>query len=55
MSFEIRYANNGLVDVFTGMGWTNWSRFKIEDRKIVLVKGQPVSKEVYKQLWTVLL
>jgi hypothetical protein len=55
MSFEIRYVGKGLVDVFTGKGWNNWSRFELKDRKIVLVKGQPVSKEVYKQLWSELL
>ena len=55
MNFEIRSMEGGVVDVFTGTGWSNWSRFLIKDNKITLIKGQPVSKEVYKQLWKVLL
>ena len=54
-TFEIKHVSNGIVDVFTGRGWKNWSRFQIEGNKLVLKKGSPVDKQVYKQLWEILL
>lgn len=38
------------VDVFTGYGWDNYSCFKIEKGKIVLVEGASVSDGDYKKL-----
>ena len=42
------------VDVFTGIGWNNFSRFKMfwknKKLKLVLVKGRPVTPEIYSNL-----
>lgn len=36
------------IDVFTGKGWENWSRFENTGKGLKLVSGSPVSEEAFK-------
>jgi hypothetical protein len=51
----IRRLNDATIDVFTGNGWNNWSRFEVSYRSsrlsLKLVKGQPMKKEEYSKLY----
>ena len=38
------------IDVFTGKGWDNYSRFEHMGKYLKLVKGVGVSDEEYKEL-----
>lgn len=53
--FTIFPLENNEFDVFTGQGWKNWSRFRKEYKHLKLVKGAPLTKELYetltKELW----
>lgn len=48
--FHVIKVDHNLYDVFTGDGWLNWSRFEKRGPHLLLVKGLPVSKEVYSEL-----
>jgi hypothetical protein len=45
---QILRVNRQMVDVFSGMGWENWSRFEKTEKGIRLVKGTSVSPEHFK-------
>lgn len=51
----VKKVNEACVDVFVGAGWSNWSRFNIVFEKgrmsLKLVKGKPMMKEEFKQLY----
>ena len=51
----IKKANEKTLDVFTGIGWNNWSRFMVDFQKgrlsLKLIKGQPMRKEAFQQLY----
>ena len=53
-TFVIKPVGNHEVDVFLNEGWENWSRFKIfwknKQPKLVLVKGQILSPDIYQRL-----
>lgn len=38
------------VDVFTGSGWDNYSKFEIHKGKVILLDGVSISDADYKQL-----
>lgn len=50
-----RINDTNLVDVFCGNGWTNWSRFAIENQggrlHLKLLKGVPMKQEDFKSLY----
>lgn len=57
----IKVANNGtpaVLDVFTGQGWNNWSRFEATMNKgkifLKLVKGTPMAKDDFATLYQTL-
>lgn len=43
-------VNRHLIDVFTGTGWKNWSRFRLHKRTPLLVAGNGISEEDYRNL-----
>ena len=43
----IKRVNKQLFDVFRGNGWENWSRFRREKSRVLLVTGDVVTKEEY--------
>jgi hypothetical protein len=43
----IKRVNKQLFDVFRGNGWENWSRFRKEKNRVLLVTGDVVTKEEY--------
>jgi hypothetical protein len=45
-----KHVFKNTVDVFTGKGWENWSRFQLQGKQLKLIKGQPLSKEDYTKL-----
>ena len=51
---EIKQVAKNILDVFTGQGWLNWSRFhvKYHEGKAYpkLIKGQPLNKEDFDDL-----
>lgn len=51
----IKPANETTIDVFTGTGWNNWSRFEVKKFNgkphLTLVKGQPMSKADFSTLF----
>jgi hypothetical protein len=52
--FAIIPVDKHIVDVFTGDGWTNWSRFHNTGNYLKLVKGKGVNDEVYAKLMRLL-
>ena len=48
--FTIFALGHGTFDIFTGNGWENWSRFQRDGRVLKLVKGQPLTKDLYETL-----
>ncbi len=52
----IKKVNETTVDVFTGVGWNNWSRFNVVFEggrgSLKLVKGRPMLKDDFKQLYS---
>lgn len=52
---KVLRVNDNTVDVFTGLGWSNWSRFEVEFKSkrlmLKLVKGQPMKKEDFSKLY----
>lgn len=46
--------NSNVIDVFTGKGWTNWSRFEVSMQqgkfRLKLIKGVPMIREEFRQL-----
>lgn len=46
----IKQVDKTTVDVFLGLGWEQWSRFKLTPKFPVLVKGSPMSKEDYQNV-----
>jgi hypothetical protein len=55
-SILVKKASETVLDVFTGKGWSNWSRFDLIHEKgrpiLKLIKGKPMSKEDFKQLYS---
>lgn len=51
----VKNFNDTTIDVFTGKGWDEWSRFHVsfvKDRLFLkLVKGRPMSKENFSTLY----
>ncbi len=51
---EVKFLDNDTVDVFTGKGWDNWTRFTIKRMKgkvfLSKVSGQSLDREVFKKL-----
>lgn len=51
----VKKADEKTLDVFTGKGWVNWSRFEVHFNHnklgLKLIKGTPMRKEDYKQLY----
>lgn len=45
-------VSKNVVDVFTGKGWENWTRFERQGKHLKMVGGQPVSEAEYKELLT---
>lgn len=43
----ILQVNGRIYDVFTGLGWKNWSRFEVKGRTLALIGGQALSPEDY--------
>ena len=54
----VKKSNETTIDVFVDRGWNNWSRFEVSFIKgrlmLKLVKGKPMQKEVFKQLYEAL-
>lgn len=46
----VKKLNASVLDVFVGVGWEHWSRFKLENRQLKLVSGKPLSKDQYNEL-----
>ncbi len=46
----IKQLDNKRVDVFTGQGWDQWSRFSVEKGFPQLLQGAALSDEDYKEL-----
>lgn len=42
------------VDVFTGKGWDNWTRFETNGRSLKMVAGTRVTKDEYSKLMEML-
>ena len=51
----VKQASDTVVDVFTGKGWSNWTRFEVQHKQgklhLRLVKGSPMSKEDFHNLY----
>jgi hypothetical protein len=47
IKMHIKRVNKQLFDVFRGNGWENWSRFRREKNRVLLVTGDVVTKEEY--------
>ncbi len=51
---ELKWIDSNTVDVFTGKGWGNWTRFTVKRIKgrVYLTKtgGQALDQDVYKDL-----
>ena len=51
----IKKLNESTIDVFTGIGWAQWSRFevKFENNRgtLKLIKGRPMDKTDFRQLY----
>lgn len=54
MSITVRRLSSTIVDIFTGNGWENWSRFQKTDKGPKLVAGKPVTDDEYKEVKGVL-
>lgn len=54
----IKKVNESIIDVFTGTGWTQWSRFEVAFDKgrgsLKLVKGRPMDKADFRNLYQAL-
>ena len=50
MSIVVRRLNPTTVDIFTGNGWDNWSRFQKTDKGPKLIGGKPVTEDEYKEV-----
>lgn len=48
--FTIYSLGQQHYDVFFGMGWDNWSRFRRENHILKLIKGRPMPKDLYETL-----
>lgn len=50
-----KQVNDTTIDVFTGKGWDNWTRFEVSHKHgrlfLKMVKGTPMSKEDFKKLY----
>lgn len=46
----IKQLNKNTVDVFTGNGWENWSRFDLSQGFPKLVSGNALPDEEYKEV-----
>lgn len=47
---KIISVNRNTIDVFTGEGWENWSRFKLTKHGPKLISGQKLSNENFSNL-----
>lgn len=51
---EIKQVNHNTIDVFTGIGWDFWGRFKIkfgkDKNELFQIKGNRLPKEDYTKL-----
>lgn len=54
MEHDVYFHFDNKVDVFSGTGWNNWSRFEKTDKGIRLVGGLPVKHEQFKRVKHVL-
>ena len=54
-NFVVKKVNETCIDVFSGIGWSQWSRFNVEFQNkrlsLKLVKGQPMRKEDFQSLY----
>jgi hypothetical protein len=50
----VKQLTKTTVDVFTGNGWENWSRFERTNKGPMLIAGQSVSPEEYQEVKNVL-
>ena len=58
-SFEpaivVKKVNDTTIDVFSGNGWSGWTRFLVEFKNnrllLKLIKGQPMRNEAFSQLY----
>jgi hypothetical protein len=52
---QVKKLNEKTIDVFSGIGWNNWSRFDVAFEKgrlsLKLVKGKPMTKEDFRTLY----
>lgn len=52
---ELKRVGENMLDVFTGKGWTQWSRFEVSFNhnrlNLKLIKGSPMSKADFRQLY----
>lgn len=51
----IKQVNRNTFDIFVGIGWENWTRLKVDNKRLLLKAGKPLDKQVYKKLYEVLL
>lgn len=49
-----KFLNKNVVDVFTGDGWSNWSRFQKTAKGPKLVSGAGVTQPEYQEVKNVL-
>jgi len=53
-TIEVQKVDHDVVDVFTGKGWDNWTRFKVKRIKgrvyLEKLNGQSLDSGVFKQL-----
>lgn len=51
----VKKVSESILDVFCGNGWLQWSRFEVVFLKgrltLKLIKGQPMSKEMFSTLY----
>ena len=48
--FTLKWVNSHTVDVFTGQGWENWSRFEKKGSLYRLLAGKPLTPQEYIEL-----
>jgi hypothetical protein len=49
-----RFKHSPLVDVFTGEGWLNWSRYLVKKDRLIFIAGQKLDRPLFNELQGVL-
>lgn len=49
-SITLKWVNDSVVDVFSGMGWENWTRFQKQGSHFKMLAGQPLTTKEYLEL-----